>query len=69
MYLRYTFFTTFKKVVAFVFELQTLSLLDFTKIVQLEGLKPKNKGHKNFYECCNLTKKIYLMYCAAACYI
>ena len=24
------------------------------------GLKPKNKGHANFYECCDLTKKVYL---------
>ena len=22
----------------------------------------KNKGHMSFYECCNLTKKVYLMY-------
>ena len=26
------------------------------------GLKPKNKGHANFYECCDLTKKVYLTY-------
>ena len=25
------------------------------------GLKPKNKGHTNFYECCDLTKKVYLI--------
>ena len=25
------------------------------------GLKPKDKGHTNFYECCDLTKKIYLV--------
>ena len=43
--------TTFKKVcVAFVFELQTLSLLDFSKINHLKVLKPKNKDHTNFYE-------------------
>ena len=24
----------------------------------LKGLKPKNKGHTNFYECCDLTKNI-----------
>ena len=24
------------------------------------GLKPKNKGCANFYECCDLTKKVYL---------
>ena len=27
-----------------------------SKIYQLKGLKPKNKGHTNFYE------KVYLMY-------
>ena len=26
------------------------------------GLKPKNKGCANFYECCDLTKKVYLKY-------
>ena len=31
--------------------------IDFNKIYQLKGLEPKNKGHKNFYECCDLTKK------------
>ena len=25
--------------------------------VQLKGLVPKNKGHKNFYERCDMTKK------------
>ena len=50
--------TMFIKVrVAFVFGLQTLWLLDFTKIYQLKGLKPKNKGHTKFYDCCDLTKK------------
>ena len=44
----------------FVFGLQTLWLLDFTKIYQLKGLKPKNNGQTNFYECCDLTKKVYL---------
>ena len=24
---------------------------------QLKCLKPKNKGHTNFYECCDLTKE------------
>ena len=24
------------------------------------ALKPKNKGHTYFYECCDLTKKVYL---------
>ena len=47
---------------AFVFGLQTIWLIDFTKIFQLKGLKPKNKGHTNFYECCDLTEKVYLSY-------
>ena len=35
---------------------------DYTKIYQLKGLKPKNKGHTNSYECCDLTKKlVYLL--------
>ena len=46
---------------AFVFGLQTLSLIEFTKIYRLKGLKPKNKGRTNFYECCDLTKK-YIYY-------
>ena len=50
--------TTFINVcVAFVFGLLTLSLVDFTKIFQFKGFKPKNKGQTNFYECCDLTKK------------
>ena len=32
--------------------------MDFTKIFQLKGLKSKNKDGKNFYECCDLTKKV-----------
>ena len=24
------------------------------------GLKPKNQDHATFYECCDLTKKVYL---------
>ena len=23
-------------------------------------MKPKDKGHTNFYECCDLTEKVYL---------
>ena len=42
---------------AFVFGLQALSLIDVTKTYRLKGLKAKNKGH---YECCDLTKKVYL---------
>ena len=38
-----------------------------TKIFQLKGLKPKNKGHTNFYECCDLTKKLYLAAAAIFC--
>ena len=55
--------TTIIKVrVSFVFGLHTIKLIDFTKAIQLNGLKPKNKGHTNFYECCDLTKKVYLIY-------
>ena len=32
----------------------------FTNIFQLKGPKLKNKGHMNFYECCDLTKKVCL---------
>ena len=39
----------------------SLCLIDSTKIYQLKGLKPKSKGHTNFYECCDLTKKVYLV--------
>ena len=46
---------------AFVFWLQTLQMKDFSKIYQIKGLKLKNKGHTNFYESCDLTKKVYLM--------
>ena len=49
---------TFIKVhVAFLFGLQTLLLIDFSKIYQLNGLESKNKGCMKFYECCDLTKK------------
>ena len=48
--------TTFIKVhVAFILGLQTLKLIDFSKSYQLRGLKSKNKGHTNTYECCDLT--------------
>ena len=36
--------------------------MDFTKIFQLKGLKPKNNDQTNFYECCDLTKNVYLKY-------
>ena len=35
--------------------------IDSSKIYRLKGLKPKNKGHMNFFECCDLTKKVYLV--------
>ena len=62
MYLHQIYFfrqiTTIIKVrVAFVFGLPTLRSIKFTKIFQSKGLKPKNKGHRNFYKCCDLTKK------------
>ena len=44
----------------FVFGLQTLGLKDFSKIYQSKCLEPKNKGQINVYECCDLTKKVYL---------
>ena len=46
-------------------QFQFLKLKFFSKYlchVLLKGLKPKNKGHTNFYECCDFTKKVYLMY-------
>ena len=46
---------------AFVFGLQTLYLIDFTKILQLKDMNPKVKDHMNFYEWCDLTKKVYLI--------
>ena len=53
---------TFIKVcMAFVYGLQTLELKYLSKIYQLKCLKPKNKGHTNFYECCDLMEKVYLM--------
>ena len=48
--------------VSFLFGLQTLQLIDFSKIFQLKGLKPQNKGHTNFYECCDFTKKYANIY-------
>ena len=34
--------------------------MEFTNIFQLKDPKPKNKGQTNFYECCDLMKKVYL---------
>ena len=47
-----------KVLVALVFGFQTLKLIDFTKFYWLKGLKPKNQGYANFYECWDLTKSI-----------
>ena len=45
--------TTFISVcLAYVFGLQALSSMDFSKFYQLKGLQPKNKAHLNFYESC-----------------
>ena len=46
---------------AFLFGLQTLKSIDHIKIYQLKGLEPKIKSSTNFYDCCDLTKKIYLL--------
>ena len=35
-------------------------MIYFTRTFQLKGLKPKNKGYMNFYECCDSTKKYIL---------
>ena len=50
-----------------LFGLQALWLNDFSKIYQLKSLKPKNKGHTNFYECCDLTKKVSKEVCNNMC--
>ena len=34
---------------------------DFSQIYQLKGLKSKKEGYTNFYECRDLTKKVYLL--------
>ena len=39
------------------FGFRLFELSDFSKINQLKGLKPKNKNHTNFYQCCDLTEK------------
>ena len=59
-YIRYTFSSNHnihKSLCGLCFWASVLS-----KIYQSKGLKPQNKGHTNFYECCDLTKKVYLMY-------
>ena len=37
-----------------------LNILFSSNHNRLKGLKHKNKGHTNFYECCDLTEKLYL---------
>ena len=46
--------------VTFVLGLQTLKLIDYSKIYQLKGMEPKNKGHTNFYEHCDSNENVYL---------
>ena len=46
--------------IAYVFGLQTLKLIDFSKSYQLKGLQPKNKVHTNYYERCDSIKKVDL---------
>ena len=29
--------------------------------LSINGMKPKSKGLMNFYKCCDLTKKVYLL--------
>ena len=55
--------TTFIKVrLAFAFRLQTLWLIDFTKIYWLKGLKPKNKGPNKLWWTLWFDKNVYLTY-------
>ena len=51
--------TFIKDCVAFIFGLQTFWLIGFSKIYQLKGLEPKDKGLKQFYELCDSTKNIF----------
>ena len=34
----------------------------FSKSLSINGTEAQFKGHVKFYECCDLTKKVYLMY-------
>ena len=38
-----------------------LGFRPFNWKIFIEFIKPKNKGHANFYECCDLTKKVCLI--------
>ena len=33
-------------------------MIDLSNVYRLKGLKPRNIGYTNFYECCDLTKKV-----------
>ena len=65
-YIRYTFFVKSQHSKMFVWLLflgfRTLESKYFSKIYQSKGPKPKNIGRRNFYDCCDLTKKVYLYY-------
>ena len=52
--------STFLGLICYFFVKSQHLLKDFSKINQIKGLKLKNKGHMNFYECCDLTKKVCL---------
>ena len=36
-------------------------MIDDTKVYQLKSLKPKSNDQTNVYDCCDLTKKVYLI--------
>ena len=46
-----------------------LGFRPFKKIYRPKCLEPKNKGHTNFFESCDLTKKIYLKFSYVVVYI
>ena len=50
-----------KSLCGFCFWASDLLINRFYKNLSIKSLKPKNKGHSNFYECCDLTKKVYLV--------
>ena len=59
--LRYIFLVKSQLSKKFVWPL-FLGSRHFGRQIFLKGLKPKNKGHTNFYECCDLRRNIYLVY-------
>ena len=55
--------TTFIKVrVAFVFGTLDPVIKYFSEFYQSKGLDPNNVSQMKFYECCDLTKKVFLEY-------